>query len=283
MEVRNIEDYRKRFFVDPDERVKLRKVDASYAGTHELAAAADSDTARFRDKLTELQQLLYASRQASLLVVLQGLDGAGKDGTVHHVMSAFNPQGATVTGFKVPTADERAHDFLWRVHPHAPGRGSIAIFNRSHYEDVLVTRVHGEIDADTCERRYANIRAFEKLLVANGTRILKFFLHISQEEQLQRFARRLEDPSRNWKISDADYAERRFWDEYLLAYDDALRATSRTHAPWYVVPANHKWFRNLVVSQIVADTLADVAPTYPRPTVDLDEIREKYHAAAADR
>ncbi len=276
-------DCRKRFLVDPDEKPKLRKIDASYTGKHESQTSAAADTAHFCSKLAQQQQLLYASRQASMLIVLQGLDGAGKDGTVRHVMSAFNPQGTTVTGFKVPTDDERAHDFLWRVHPHAPSKGWISIFNRSHYEDVLITRVHKEIDDDACEKRYEDIRAFEALLVGNGTRVLKFYLHISQEEQLERFERRLNDPSRNWKISEADYAERKYWNAYRRAYENAMRATSTKHAPWYVVPANHKWFRNLAVSQIVAETLEDAHLSYPKPTVDLDEMRRKYHAAAADR
>jgi len=215
-----------------------------------------------------------------MLIVLQGMDAAGKDGTVRHVMGAFNPQGATVTGFNVPTAEERAHDFLWRVHPHAPRKGSIAIFNRSHYEDVLVTRVHKEISAQSREQRYEDIRAFEKLLAQNGTLILKFYLHISKEEQLERFERRLDDRSHNWKISEADYTEREYWDAYMSAYEDALRATSRKHAPWYAIPANQKWFRNLAVSQIVVRTLEDAHLSYPKPTVDLNEIRRKYHAAA---
>jgi PPK2 family polyphosphate:nucleotide phosphotransferase len=266
--------------VDPDEKLKLHRIDPSYTGKHETEAEAAPETARHQKQLTELQELLYASRQASLLIVLQGLDGAGKDGTVEHVMGAFNPQGATVTSFKVPTGEESAHDFLWRVHPHTPSSGAIAVFNRSHYEDVLVPRVHGQLSTSACQQHYEDIRAFESLLVQRGTRILKFFLHISKEEQLARFARRLDEPSHNWKISEADYTERAYWDDYQSAYEDALRATSRKHAPWYVVPANHKWFRNLVVGQVVAATLAAAHLSYPKPTVDLDDIRRKYHAAS---
>jgi PPK2 family polyphosphate:nucleotide phosphotransferase len=215
-----------------------------------------------------------------LLIVLQALDAGGKDGTVHHVMRAFNPQGAAVTGFKVPTAQENAHDFLWRIHPHAPAAGCVAIFNRSHYEDVLVTRVHKTIDAKTCRQRYRAIRAFEKLLIRRGTAVVKFFLHISKDEQLRRFGARLDDPGRNWKISDSDYAERAYWDAYLEAYEDTLRATSARRAPWYVIPSNNKWFRNLAVSQIVADTLEDMHLTYPPPSVDVAQIRREYHAAS---
>jgi PPK2 family polyphosphate:nucleotide phosphotransferase len=207
------------------------------------------------------------------------MDAGGKDGTIKHVMGAFNPQGTTVTSFKEPTAEERAHDFLWRVHPHAPAKGAIAIFNRSHYEDVLVTRVHGEIGHKTCEKRYAMIREFEATLVRSGTAIVKFFLHISKAEQLARFRARLDDPEKNWKISESDYTERERWDDYITAYEDALSATSTKHAPWYVVPADHKWFRNLVVSRILVDALERLDLRYPQPHVDLAEIRRRYHDA----
>jgi PPK2 family polyphosphate:nucleotide phosphotransferase len=213
--------------------------------------------------------------------VLQALDAGGKDGTIKHVFGAFNPQGATVTGFKAPTPAELEHDFLWRVHPHAPGRGQIAIFNRSHYEDVLVTRVHKLIDKNTWIERYALIRNFERGLVDNGTQVLKFFLYISPEEQLRRFAQRIDDPMRNWKISESDYAERKYWDDYIEAFEDVLSATSTRHTPWYVIPANHKWFRNLAVSQIVAETLEGLHMSFPMASVDLTEIRRRFHEAKA--
>ena len=177
---------------------------------------------------------------------------------------------------------ELAHDFLWRVHPQAPGRGQIAIFNRSHYEDVLVTRVHKLIDKATWTDRYQHIRDFEALLVENKTTILKFFLHISKEEQLARFAQRLDDPARNWKISEADYSEREFWDDYVKAFEDAIHATSTPDAPWYIIPSNHKWFRNLAVSQIIADTMEELKLAFPPPSVNLAEIRRKYHAAVKE-
>jgi PPK2 family polyphosphate:nucleotide phosphotransferase len=274
-----IEDYRGQFVVEGGAKLKLRKVDASWTGGVAAADAAQI-TQKSVARLAAAQRLLYADQRSSLLIVLQAMDGGGKDGTIDHVMAAFNPQGASVRAFKVPTSEERAHDFLWRVHPHAPGAGAIAIFNRSHYEDVLVTRVHRDIDAKTCERRYEEIRAFEDLLVHRGTRVIKFFLHIDKAEQLARFAARLDDPARNWKISEADYAERPYWDKYMTAYQDALRATSTRHAPWYVIPANHKWFRNLAVSRIVADTMDDLHLHYPKPAVDLADIRRKFHAAA---
>ena len=206
------------------------------------------------------------------------MDAGGKDGTIKHVFGALNPQGASVASFKQPTPIERDHDFLWRVHPHAPPKGWVSIFNRSHYEDVLVTRVHKLASTQICTARYDLIRAFELGLKENGTTVLKFFLHIGKEEQLARFGKRLEDPLRNWKISESDYSERAFWDDYGEAIEDALAATSTRDAPWYVIPANHKWFRNLAVSQIVADTMDELAMSFPEPVVDLAEIRRKYHA-----
>jgi PPK2 family polyphosphate:nucleotide phosphotransferase len=272
-------DYRKAFFVDPADGLRLDRIDPGYKGEHETADSAKAETEHYRAKLGHLQALLYAQRRHSLLIVLQALDAGGKDGTVGHVLGAFNPQGATVTGFKQPTPIELAHDFLWRIHPHAPARGEVAIFNRSHYEDVLVTRVHKAIEKAVWTSRYRRIREFEEGLAANGTTILKFFLHISKEEQLARFAERLDDPRRNWKISTADYTERELWDDYISAYEDALAATSSQAAPWYVIPADHKWFRNLAVSRIVAETMEGLAMSYPEPTVDLAEIRRRFHRA----
>jgi PPK2 family polyphosphate:nucleotide phosphotransferase len=275
--------YRKQFFVDPDDKFRLKKLDPAYAADHKTEASAKQETEHYRLKLAQQQMLLYAEKKHSILVVLQALDAGGKDGTVNHVFSGLNPQGATVTGFKQPTPEELAHDFLWRVHPHTPGRGEIAIFNRSHYEDVLVTRVHKLIDKATWTARYERIREFEKGLADNGTTILKFFLHISKEEQLARFAQRLDDPARNWKISESDYTERALWDDYIEAFEDAISATSTRQAPWYVIPSNHKWFRNLAVSRIMADTMESLGMAFPKPTVDLAEIRRKYHAAVQEQ
>ena len=275
-------DYRKQFVVDPGHRLCLKDIDPAYKGhleTHETAAA---ELEHYRQKLGQMQTLLYAERKHGILIVLQALDAGGKDGTVNHVFAAFNPQGASVTGFKQPTPLELAHDFLWRVHPHAPPKGWVSIFNRSHYEDVLVTRVHKLIDKATWTARYDWIRDFETELFESQTRILKFFLHISKEEQLSRFEQRLDDPTRNWKISESDYSERELWDDYVAAFEDALSATSTHHAPWYVIPSNHKWFRNLAVSQIVADTMEELGMSFPKPTVDLADIRRKYHAAVVE-
>jgi len=275
-------DFREMFRVAEGVALRLGEVDPAFKGHHESEKAAKGDTDLYRGKLAALQSLLYAEKTRSVLIVLQAMDAGGKDGTVNHVFSALNPQGASVAGFKQPTPAELAHDFLWRVHRRVPAKGEIAIFNRSHYEDVLVTRVHGLIDRATWEARYGEIREFEALLAANGTTILKFFLHISKEEQLARFAERLEDPARNWKISEADYAERAHWDAYMAAFEEALARTSVAHAPWYVVPANHKWFRNLAVSAIVAATMEALGMRYPKPTVDLARIRREYHAAVKE-
>src|SRR5215469_863866 len=276
-------DYRKRFYVNPDERLRLSKLDPGYRGDHESEETAKQETEHYRVKLAHQQALLYAQRMHSVLVVLQALDASGKDGTVSHVFSALNPQGTTVVGFKQPTAADLAHDFLWRVHPHAPGRGEVAIFNRSHYEDVLVTRVHKLIKKATWTARYKRIRQFEAGLADNGTTILKFFLHISEEEQLSRFAERLQDPTRNWKISETDYTERALWDDYIEAFEDAISATSTKEAPWYVIPSNHKWFRNLAVSQIMAGSMEALDMRFPKPSVDLAEIRLQYHKAVEEK
>ncbi len=271
--------YRKIFLAEPGKRLSLNKIDPDFKGKHKSRASAKTETEADQEKLADLQFLLWAQKKHSLLIVLQAMDAGGKDGTIRHVLSAVNPQGVVVTGFKVPTPEEAAHDFLWRVHPHVPARGYIAVFNRSHYEDVLAPRVHGAISNAVCEQRYGRIREFERLLADNGTHVLKFFLYISPEEQLERFAARLKDPQRNWKISESDYAERPNWDKYMAAFEDAISATSEKHAPWYVIPSNHKWFRDLAVSQIIVQTMQDLKLAYPAPSVDLKEIGRKYHAA----
>jgi PPK2 family polyphosphate:nucleotide phosphotransferase len=270
--------YAKMFRVKPGSKVDLAKVDAGFRDTHESHEHALPEIEQYSQKLRDLQYLMYAEGRRSLLICLQGRDAAGKDGTINHVLSAMNPQGCTVTGFKVPSAEEAAHDFLWRYHRHVPARGQVAIFNRSHYEDVLVVRVHDLVPKKVWSRRYAQINAFEKMLAENGTHILKFYLHIDPEEQLERFRQRIEDPARHWKISDGDYAERPFWDAYTEAFEDALGKCSTDQAPWFVIPSNHKWFRNLAISRIVAETLESLNMKFPAPTVDIEEIRQKYHA-----
>jgi PPK2 family polyphosphate:nucleotide phosphotransferase len=273
-------DYRKKFIVKPGDRVKLRKIDAGYKGKHISKKDALPLIEKYCEKLAKLQHVLYAEKKRSLLVVLQALDAAGKDGTIDHVMSAMNPQGTTVTSFKQPTSEDRARDFLWRVHPHVPAQGAVAIFNRSYYEDVLAVRVHNLAPKEVWSERYDLINDFERLLhKQNNTHIVKIFLHISREEQLARFHARLDDPARNWKISENDYKERERWDDYMEAYEDIFAKTSRKNAPWYIIPSNHKWFRNLAVSQIIATTMEDLGMEMPKPTVDLELIRKQYHKA----
>ena len=274
-------DFRRKLMVKPGSKVRLKDFDPGYHGRHESENEAEDDLKKNVARLAGLQELLYAERKHGLLIVLQGIDAAGKDGTCWHVMTAMNPQGTTVTGFKQPTEAELAHDFLWRVHPHAPARGQVAVFNRSHYEDVLVVRVHKLVPKAVWSARYDLINEFERLLVANGTTILKFFLLISPEEQLERFKDRLDDPAKQWKISDTDYKERALWGDYVAAYEDMLRRCSTADAPWYVIPSNRKWFRNLAVSEIIADTLDDLKMKPPAPSVDIDQIRKEYAAAVA--
>jgi PPK2 family polyphosphate:nucleotide phosphotransferase len=270
--------------VEPGSKVRLADTDPGFHGKHRSENEAKSELQRNLARITDLQRKLYASRSHSLLVVLQGIDGAGKDGTCWHVMSAMDPQGVSVTGFKQPTTVERDHDFLWRVHPHAPGTGHVAIFNRSHYEDVLVVRVHKLAPKKIWKARYDYINEWEKILAGEkNTTILKFFLYISKEEQLARFKERLDDPARQWKISESDYTERDLWDRYIEAFEAALSRCSTHNAPWFVIPSNHKWFRNFAVSQIVADALDDMKLETPNPTVDLNEIRRLYHRDAASK
>ena len=272
-------DYRKKFAVEPGKKVRLSKIDPSYTGKHETHDKALPEIQKNVERMDELQYLLYADGSQSLLVVLQALDAAGKDGTIRHVFSGMNPQGTFVYGFKQPSREEAAHDFLWRAHARTPGRSEVVVFNRSHYEDVLVVRVHKLVPHSVWSKRYELINDFETMLSRNGTTILKFFLHISPQEQLARFKQRLDDPSRHWKISESDYSERELWPQYVDAYEDAMKLTSTRHAPWYIIPSNHKWFRNLAVSQIIADTMDDMGLKLPPTRIDLVEIRRKYHAA----
>jgi PPK2 family polyphosphate:nucleotide phosphotransferase len=274
-------DYRKAFFVEPGKKLKLKDFDPNSTEGCDSKEAAAAGLDAYGLALAHQQKLLYAEKKYALLIILQGSDASGKDGAIRRTFTCFNPQGVNVTSFKEPTPVELAHDFLWRIHWHVPAKGDVAIFNRSHYEDVLITRVRKIIDDKTAVDRLARIRDFETLLVESGTVILKFFLHISKEEQLARFEKRLVDPERNWKISEADYSERPFWDDYLKVYEEALSATSTKSAPWYVIPSNRKWFRDLALSQIVADGLDDLHLRFPEPAVDLGEIRLKYHAALA--
>jgi len=272
--------YRKQFIVEPDSHVDLASIDPGSKGKHASKGDATDEMAADLEKLCALQYRLYAGNQHALLIVLQGLDAAGKDGTLSHVFRGLNPQGARVHDFKQPSQEEAAHDFLWRAHLRAPAKGEVVIFNRSHYEDVLVVRVHKSVPKRVWSKRYELINDFEDMLYKNGTRILKFYLHISPDEQLERFKQRLDDPSRQWKISESDYSERELWPNYIRAFEEAISRTSTKHAPWFVIPANHKWFRNLVISNIISETLDDMDLKLPPTQVDIAEIRRKYHAAA---
>ena len=272
-------DYSERLIVKPGTRVSLADIDPGFHGHNESHEKAMPELGEALAGITRLQELLYAQKKHALLIVLQGIDAAGKDGVCWHVIQAMNPQGTRVTGFKQPSAQERAHDFLWRIHKAVPGLGQVGVFNRSHYEDVLVVRVHGLAPKHVWEKRYDAINAFERQLSEAGVTILKFFLYISKEEQLERFRKRLDDPARHWKISEADYAERELWDDYVKAYEAMLSKCSTDHAPWYVIPSNHKWFRNLAASRIILEALEGMKLKAPEPTVDLDEIRAKYHKA----
>ena len=226
-------------------------------------------------KLDLLQERLYANGARSLLIVLQGMDTSGKDGTISHVMSGVNPQGCKVVSFKTPSAEELRHDFLWRVHQKAPARGEIGIFNRSHYEDVLITRVHGLVSDKVVKQRFDQIKEFEDLLTENGTTILKFFLHISKDEQKARLEERIRDPEKRWKFSEGDLEERKLWQEYMAAFEDVLSATSTGHAPWFIVPANHKWYRNLVVAERVVSALEEMKLGMPPAPegIDFDTVK----------
>ena len=275
-------DYGKKFIVEPGSKVRLSDVDAGFRGGYEDKDSAKAELGKYVEKLHQLQYLMYAENKRSLLVVLQGMDAAGKDGTISHVLGAMNPQGCRVYGFKAPSAEELAHDYLWRVHQATPRKGFITVFNRSHYEDVLVVRVHKLVPKDVWSRRYDEINAFEDELSNEGTHIVKFYLHIDKEEQLERFKQRLDDSSRHWKISEADYAEREYWPQYQEAYEETITKCSTHHAPWYIIPSNHKWFRNLAVSQILVDTLESLDMKLPAPNANLEDIRRKYHAAVME-
>jgi PPK2 family polyphosphate:nucleotide phosphotransferase len=272
-------NYGKKFRVEEGSNVKLDEIDPDYKGEYEDKEAAQGELEKHAQRLRELQYIMYAENKRSLLIVLQAVDAGGKDGTINHVFACMNPQGCRVYGFKAPSAEELAHDYLWRIHQATPRKGYVTIFNRSHYEDVLVVRVHNLVPREVWARRYDEINNFEKQLVNNGTHIIKFFLHINKEEQLARFKQRIDDPKSHWKISESDYTEREYWNDYQKAYEEAISKCSTNHGPWYIIPSNHKWFRNLAVSQILVNTLESLNMKFPELTVNIEEIRKKYHAA----
>lgn len=264
--------FRKLLRVAPGSRPSLREADAGrHFGWHEQAARAR--TLELKAQLNELQHRLLIDGRFGLLIVLQAIDGGGKDSTVHHVVSAFNPAGCSVTSFKTPSAEELRHDYLWRVHAHVPPRGEIGVFNRSHYEEVLIARVDELVAPPVWRARYEQINAFEEVLAAAGITVLKFFLHISRAEQRRRFEERLRDPAKNWKLEADDLRKRAQWKAYRHAFQDMLERCSTRGAPWYCVPANHKWLRDLAIAQIIADTLAALPLRLPRPRFDPKRLR----------
>lgn len=271
-----------KLIVRPGKKIDIRKIDPSedYGWAKKKLDKLVGENTR---ELMEFQYRIYAENKQSLLLVFQAMDAGGKDGTINHVLYAMNPQGCRSHSFKVPTREEAGHDFLWRYHKVAPAAGEVVIFNRSHYESVLVERVHGFASPKEIEKRYGFINDFEKMLMSNRTTILKFFLHISKEEQLKRFGARLEDKSKHWKISESDYKEREFWDDYMKAFNDALGNCSTKHAPWFVIPADNKDFRNFAVSEIILETMKRMNPALPEPTVDIGKIRREYYSKAVKK
>lgn len=262
-----------RYRVKPNDKVKLKDWDPNDTGDFkDEKGEAREKLEKLNNELEALQEMLFAEGKHRVLIVLQGMDTSGKDGTIRHVFEGVNPQGVRVASFKVPTPEELAHDYLWRIHKQTPGKGEIVIFNRSHYEDVLVVRVHSLAPEPVWKKRYNQIVKFEQLLVQEGTLILKFFLHIDLDEQKERLQARIDDPTKQWKFKTGDLKERALWPEYTAAYEDVLNKTSSDSAPWYIVPANKKWYRNLVIADILVTALKKLDMKYPAPEEDLSKV-----------
>ena len=263
----------KQHIVKPGSKIKLSEWDPNNTGNFKGGKEEGLvEIAKLNEKLSELQEVLYAEHKHKVLVVLQAMDTGGKDGAIRRVFDRVNPAGVRVASFKAPTAEELDHDFLWRVHKQVPGKGEMVIFNRSHYEDVLVVRVHNYVTPEVWGKRFEQINEFERTLVENGTTILKFYLHIDLDEQKARFQARLDDPTKRWKFRLGDLEERKFWPDYMKAFEDVLSKTSTEHAPWYIVPANRKWFRDLVISSVLVDTLEGLKMNYPESEENLDGV-----------
>ena len=261
----------KKYLVKPGSKVDLSKYDPADSSEYKGGKKdGKEDLLKLNRELESLQEMLYAQHKHKVLIVLQAMDTGGKDGVIRHVFEGVNPQGVRVASFKVPTPIELDHDYLWRAHTRVPGRGEIVIFNRSYYEDVLVVRVHELVPEHVWSKRYEQINAFEEMLAQEGTTILKFFLHVSPEEQKERLLARLQDPTKQWKYNPGDLKERLFWHEYTRAYEDALSKTSSDYAPWYVIPADKKWYRNWVIANILVETLKDLKMDYPQPEYDVE-------------
>lgn len=275
-------NYYKEFRIAPGSRVRLKDFDPQFADKCLKKKTALAKIEELQQRMDDLQFRLYAEQKHSLLICLQAPDAGGKDGVIRQVVGSMNPQGCHVVGFKRPSQEELAHDFLWRIERRTPRRGEVVVFNRSHYEDLLIVRVHELVPKKVWSRRYQQINEFEERLTANGTHILKFFLHISPEEQLRRFKIRLDDPARHWEISEADYTEREYWTDYEKAYEDVLSKCSTDAAPWFVIPSEHELFRNLAISQIIVETMQNIGIKVPEPTVNIAEVLREYHAVVAE-
>jgi len=268
--------FSKTYRVEPSRRIHLDDIDPD--GREGLLDKQEAEPLiqHYAERLRDLQYRLYAESGRSLLICLQALDAGGKDGTIRHVLGYMNPQGCRVQAFKQPTPEEQSHDFLWRAHRAVPSTGEVVIFNRSYYEDVLVTRVHGMIDKKTCHQRFRAIKQFEKHLADHGTHILKFYLHISKQEQLQRLQRRLDDPNRWWKVTESDFLERKYWQDYQHAFEDVFFHCNSKKSPWFIIPSNYKWYRNLIVSRIVVEYLDSMDLQLPEPSADIETIRKTF-------
>lgn len=272
-------NFEKEYRIKPGQRVDLASRDTKTKGPFASKEEAVAATAKNVKAIQELQYRMFVEEKQSLLIVLQAPDAAGKDGLIRKVLGQMNPQGCRTYPFKVPSKNELAHDFLWRIHQATPGKGKVSIFNRSHYEDVLVVRVLDLVPKSVWKERYELINDFERNLSANGTKVLKFYLHISPEEQLERFKKRLDNPAKHWKLNPGDYQSRSLWDDYRKAYEDAFEKCSTNDSPWYAIPADHKWYRDAAVSSIVLDTLKEMDPQFPKVDVDLDEMKRLYAEA----
>jgi PPK2 family polyphosphate:nucleotide phosphotransferase len=258
--------------IEPGSKVRIGDLDPDATPLCGDKSGGKEKSAAIAERLGKLQELLYAEHVHKILIVLQGMDTSGKDGTVRHVMSGVSPAGVHVVSFKTPSREELDHDFLWRVHAKTPGNGEIAVFNRSHYEDVLVVRVHELVKEKVWRKRYEQINAFEETLAAAGTVILKFFLNISRDEQRKRLQERIDDPTKHWKFQHGDIEERKLWDDYMKAYEDMLEKTSTEHAPWYAIPSDAKWYRNLVIGAVIVETLESLGMAYPKTDLSKEVV-----------
>ena len=271
MNKKNSESELSDFLIKPDSKVNLRKLQTDYTGKLQKEQSK-IELDQLHLKMSKLQYKLHAEKKQALLIVLQAMDAGGKDGTIRDVMHGFNPQGCKVSAFRAPHQEELDHDYLWRIHNEIPSKGEIGIFNRSHYGDVLIVRIHNLVPKNQWSKRYSHINDFEKMLSDEGVKILKFFLHISKNEQKKRLEQRIANPTKHWKIDEADFEERKFWDRYMKAYEEVFEKCSTPWAPWYVVPSDKKWYRNLIVAKIITKTLEDMKLKFPKSKIGKERI-----------